>query len=191
MKRGFQGLALSGILVVGAGGAVTRGTVAAPRPVPVHDTGAPPGHTGAAGGPTCHVCHNDLELNEPEGRLELTGFPERFQPGHAYVVTVSLDSEGMVRAGFQASVSRGELHSLSGATVVMAPDSLDRPYVGHAAGHTYPDTSDRTRWMFEWVAPGGSSGPVQLDVAANSANGDNSPLGDFIYTAAREARPQD
>jgi hypothetical protein len=32
-----------------------------------------------------------------------------------------------------------------------------------------------------WKAPG-STTPVQFNVAANAANDDNSPVGDFIYT---------
>ncbi|HEX9611604.1 MAG TPA: choice-of-anchor V domain-containing protein, partial [Gemmatimonadales bacterium] len=36
------------------------------------------------------------------------------------------------------------------------------------------------RWTFRWTAP--DAGAVAFHVAANAANDDDSPLGDFIYT---------
>jgi hypothetical protein len=39
------------------------------------------------------------------------------------------------------------------------------------------------KWTFEWTAPSTPT-PVVFNVAANASNGDASPLGDHIYTAA-------
>lgn len=178
-------------LVAGVPGAVREAPSRLPYaagtpPGLLHAAGAPFGHAGADGQPTCHVCHNDLELNEPEGRLDIVGFPERYESGRSYGVTVLLMSDGMERSGFQATVDAGELMALDGRTVA-ARDSVGRSYVGHGAGGAMPHSRSRTQWTFEWVAPGSRRGRVVLNVAANSANGDNSPMGDFVYTASGES----
>ena len=153
----------------------------------VHEAGAPPGHTGASGEPSCHACHNDLQLNEPNGRLEVAGFPARYQEGESYVVSLILDSDEMVRSGFQAAVSGGTLASLDHRTVVIS-DSVGRPYIGHGPQGALPDSPLRTLWSFEWVAPPRRGDVIVLSAAANSGNGDNSPMGDFIYTAQAQSR---
>lgn len=186
MSRGGFGLAV----VLSLALLPARGEDLSPRlpGSPVHEAGAPPGRAGAPGESSCFECHNDLELNEPEGRLVILGLPTSWDPGGAYALTVILESESMVRAGFQAGVSAGALRPLDeGVSVV--PDSLGRSYVGHAAGRTIPDSPDRTRWIMEWLAPGAGEGTIRVNVAANSANGDNSPLGDFVYTASAEVGP--
>ena len=38
-----------------------------------------------------------------------------------------------------------------------------------------------TRWGLRWRSPAGAVGDVLIHVAANAANYDDSPLGDFIY----------
>lgn len=154
----------------------------------VHEAGAPSGRAGAPGESSCYECHNDLELNEPEGRLVISGVPGVWERGRAYVLTVMLESEGMVRAGFQATVSSGTLRPVDGR-VALVPDSLGRPYVGHAPGRTIPDSGERTAWSVEWIAPAEGGDVLRVHAAANSANGDNSPLGDFVYTASAEIPP--
>ena len=44
-----------------------------------------------------------------------------------------------------------------------------------------PACGEVAEWSFRWTAPE-RDGIVQLDVAANSAGGDNSPLQDLVYT---------
>ena len=128
----------------------------------IHVAGAPPGNAGADGEPSCHVCHNELELNEPDGRLDVLGFPERYEPGAAYAITVSLASAGTEMAGFQAAVrgddgrDAGALASLEARTTVVT-DSLGRQYVGHNAIGIKPTGPDGSTWLFEWVAPGSGS----------------------------------
>lgn len=184
----FLAFVTAGGLVAGAGAGSPHEVPSRSATLAMHETGAPPGYTGAPGEPTCHDCHNDLELNEPEGRLEVVGFPDAYDPGASYAVTVLLTSQGMERAGFQATASAGTLAALGPETTVF-PDSLGRKqYVGHAAGHTRPESSERTRWVFEWTAPDRRGEAAALYVAANSANGDASPLNDFIYVTSRESR---
>ncbi|NNM33882.1 MAG: hypothetical protein HKO53_12485 [Gemmatimonadetes bacterium] len=173
------------------GGAPTGSTVGLPVGVETrtpHEAGAPPGRAGAPGESSCYECHNDLPLNEPEGRLVLFGVPQAWEPGAPYVLTLILESEGMVRAGFQATASDGALRPVDGR-VASVPDSLGRSYVGHAPGRTNPDSSERTVWTMEWVAPAEGAAVLRIHAAANSANGDNSPLGDFVYTTSAEVPP--
>jgi hypothetical protein len=41
-----------------------------------------------------------------------------------------------------------------------------------------------------WTAPEEARWPVAAHVAANAANDDDSPLGDFVYTTAAGSRPE-
>lgn len=177
---------VAGVLVSGAGGA----PAAAPHaPIP-HADGPPLARTGGFGELTCIECHLDLELNALGGALLLDGIPAAFMPGAVYVVTVIVEGEGMGSAGFQAATrfSEGErtgtlagrLAPLDGRTVVRSEDGVD--YINHTVEGSRLGPGDVASWSFEWVAPGEPS-PVVFHVTGNSANGDNSPLGDLIYTA--------
>ena len=64
-------------------------------------------------------------------------------------------------------------------------DSAGISYAHHSASGTKPTGPDRAAWTVEWVAPA-AGGTVHFHVAANSGNGDNSPLGDLVYVAAAE-----
>lgn len=156
--------------------------------------GPPPAHTGGFEGPTCQACHTGNDLNAPGGALRVSGVPDGYRPGDTYLVTVTLDSSGMGAAGFEASfrfdgsVRRGEQ---AGAIVHHDPRTfvtLDGPdgvqYVHHLHAGTEPTTAELASWTFEWTAPEEPL-PVILHIAANSANGDDSPLGDLIYTLTR------
>ena len=202
----LAGLGVSGVggSVTSAGRAIPRGSnaaaavapndigprAAAPRaPVP-HADGPPLARTGGFGELTCVECHLDLELNAPGGALLLDGVPASFIPGAAYVVTVIVEGEGMGRAGFQAAArfrederageQAGRVAPVDGRTVVRAEDGVD--YVNHTVVGSELGPGDVASWSFEWVAPDAPS-PVVFHVTGNSANGDNSPLGDLIYTA--------
>ena len=68
------------------------------------------------------------------------------------------------------------------ALVSVVPDSLsDVEYAQHAAGSSSTDDPDLVTWNVEWTAPE-AGGAVLFHAAANSGNGDNSPLGDLVYT---------
>ena len=164
-------------------------------PVP-HVDGPPLARTGGFGELTCLECHLDLELNAPGGALLLDGVPASFTPGAAYVVTVIVEGEGMGRAGFQAAARfeggeragapAGRLASIDGRTVVRSEDGVD--YINHTVEGSELGPGDIAGWSFEWVAPEEPS-PVVFHVTGNSANGDNSPLGDLIYAAEARVPP--
>jgi hypothetical protein len=43
------------------------------------------------------------------------------------------------------------------------------------------------KWTFEWTAP--DDGAAIFHLTGNAANGDDSPLGDFIYAASKRTTP--
>ena len=184
--------ALAAAPAFAAAGASTP-TLRAPIP---HADGPPLARTGGFGELTCIECHLDLELNALGGALLLDGVPTSFTPGAVYVVTVIVEGEGMGSAGFQAAARfqegertgapAGRLASLDGRTVVRSEGGVD--YINHTVEGSQLGPGDVASWSFEWVAPEEPS-PVVFHVTGNSANGDNSPLGDLIYTAEAVVPP--
>lgn len=191
------GHAIPGSPTPAAAEADARGSRAAVLGAPIpHADGPPLARTGGFGELTCIECHLDLELNALGGALLLDGIPAAFTPGEAYVVTVIVEGEGMGSAGFQAAARfhegertgtpAGRLAPLDGRTVVRSEDGVD--YINHTVEGSRLGPGDVASWSFEWVAPGEPS-PVVFHVTGNSANGDNSPLGDLIYTAEAVVPP--
>ena len=184
---------VAGLGASGAGGSVDAGhpRALAPLRVPaLHADGPPLGRTGGFGELTCIECHLDLELNALGGALLIDGIPDSFTPGASYVITVVVEGEGMGSAGFQAAArfregerigeTAGSLAPLDGRTIVRGEGGVD--YINHTVEGSELGPGDVASWSFEWVAPGDAA-PVVFHVTGNSANGDNSPLGDLIYTA--------
>lgn len=149
-----------------------------------------PGHTGGFGENDCTVCHLEAGPNLPGGSLTLLGLPEAYEPGGSYELEVVLEAEGTERAGFQLTARHpdgsqaGTFTPGDGGVQVLSPDSLVADYVAQTAkGADVTDPSGAT-WRVHWTAPPGR-GAILFHLAANSANGDESPLGDLVYTAAR------
>jgi hypothetical protein len=160
--------------------------------------GPPPGHTGGFGEPTCLLCHVGAELNGYGGRVWVRGLPDRYEPGESYLLIVVLEAEETAAAGFQLSARygsgerrgerAGELASVDGRVAVRHGDNGLR-YAQHTReGIRTPDPGGAT-WIVRWTAPDGAD-PVTLNVAANSANGDDSPLSDLVYVAEIVVRPE-
>jgi hypothetical protein len=156
-----------------------------------HIDGPPAAHTGGFGEPTCVACHVGSDLNPPGSTLEILGLDGAYSPGRAYEVTVRLLSFDMAAAGFQAAFRwedgkdaggrAGSPLALDDRVSVIRAESTGVDYIQHtSAGHQAD--GEQAEWTFEWTAPG-RPGNVTLHVAANSGNGDNSPLDDLVYTA--------
>ena len=160
--------------------------------------GPPPAHTGGFGEPTCRECHSDSDLNEPGGTLAIGGVPRSYVPGRAYELEIILRRAGMLRAGFQLAARyetgdspgrpAGTLAPTDGRTAVVWDTTTHVSYIEH----TFPGsnvTGARTRWTIRWTAPAAPAPPgaVIFHVAANAANDDDSPLGDFIYTTLKRS----
>lgn len=177
------------------GPALLLGTAGSTVPVPAPHAESPPAaHTGGFGEPTCRACHAEFELNL-EGSFTVEGLPERYTPGETYALALVLRSPGMARAGFQAAVrhAEGDAMGRSAGTleavdhsVRVRPDTLGVRYMQHEPGGYETESQETVTWAFLWTAPTGPAGRVAIHAAANSANGDDSPLGDLVYSAAYE-----
>ena len=187
-------------MVVLAGALTTALPSAAPLPEAAYLDGPPPAHTGGFGDETCHACHFENDLDDPDGSLTLSGVPDTFDPSVTYRITVSLERPGMGRAGFQmaarandgdgAGEPAGALEALDGderVQVVAGPDGVT--YAQHTEPGTALTAPDSTSWTVEWRPATGGTAAVTFHAAANAANDDASEFGDFIYTASATTRP--
>lgn len=153
-----------------------------------------PARTGGFGEMTCHQCHSTNPLNDPAGRLTLAGIPPSYTPGQRYLITVTVAHPQLVRAGFQVTArfeagdNAGTFGSLDDRTDRVADDAGRITYLQHAPSGTEAPAPGTGQWMFEWIAPAGTT-PVTFHLAANAANGDGLPRGDFIYTSTAMSRP--
>ena len=105
----------------------------------------------------------------------------------------------MLRAGFQLAARYEGIGMVPGGaqagvfapsderTAVVSDTGLRVRYIEHTAVGTVL-SGDVGRWMVRWTAPA-VPGKVVFHVAANAANDDDSPLGDFIYTRAVRVAP--
>jgi hypothetical protein len=159
------------------------------RTVSGYQDGPPPGSTGGFGESSCHECHFDHALNDPQGALTILGFPESYEANNPYRVRILLKRPDLSRGGFQLSArfaggpqrghQAGSLQPVDGGVKVM--EGNDKVLYAHHSeliGDSF--SGNEITWTLQWTAPS-SSGTVALHVAANASNNDDSSLGDFIY----------
>jgi hypothetical protein len=162
--------------------------LAAGRTGYAYEDGAPPGHTGGFGEADCSACHADSDPNPADGMLQIEGLPDRVLADSAYELAVVLKHAELRTGGFQLALRSsdgkpsGRLVSLSNRTRVI--EEAGQVYLQHTREGLQPQSDGTARWVFRWIAAG-VAGPVYLHVAANAANDDVSPLGDYIFTLER------
>ncbi|HET6360430.1 MAG TPA: choice-of-anchor V domain-containing protein [Gemmatimonadota bacterium] len=184
--RGALALALAAATPL----AVAAGYLAAYPDAPgfVYPDAPPPGTTGGFGEPTCVSCHF-ATTPDTLGELVLRGLPATFERDRTYELTVELSRPDMAAAGFQLSArfaagpdrgrQAGVFRVLGDDTAITAQSGVD--YVHQTLAGAVPSTPGIARWRIEWAAPGERSARVRFHLAANAANGDESPLGDRVY----------
>ena len=157
----------------------------------LHAEAPPLGHTGGFGEPTCVICHIGDDENAYGGSVSILGLPEAYEPGAKYALTVVLRAEETTVAGFQLSARFSEGETAGGSAGELAPVSPRVEVKAGENGVVYAHQNvagspaqrpDGSIWLVEWTAPE-SDDPVVFHVAANSGNGDNSPLSDLVYRA--------
>ena len=151
----------------------------------------PLAHTGGFGEPTCIVCHFDGTLNDSAGSLTIEGVPARHQPGKRYRLTITVRHPELKLAGFELASrfatgpdsggQAGALNTIDERAKVSTDDGTHVQYAHHMRSGTTPLPPGVGRWTVEWVAPTAGSAPVVIHVAANAANDNDSPLGDYIF----------
>ena len=145
----------------------------------------PLAHTGGFGEPTCTECHFDGPSRPPEALSFGWVTPEHFRPGGVYRLEVAIQDTTARVGGFQLAVrvatgpragtQAGTLCAVDARVAVVA-DTTGVQYASHAGAAL----ADSLRWQVEWRAPAEDVGAVVFHGAANSANDDDSPLGDAI-----------
>jgi len=160
-----------------------------------------PNMTGGFGDPNCRACHFDGALNAPGGRLALGGVPSAYVPGRTYPVTVTLRKNDLRRGGFEivARFASGSRKGKQAGAWIVAKDGRLQMVEGqqdpallvvqHTTAGSAAPAPGAISWTLQWIAPV-STAPVQFNLAANAANDDASPLGDFIYLTRTVSRPR-
>lgn len=164
------------------GAALTIGAVSAALAFP---EGAP---WEAAGGEGCAECHFDAPPQERSPALEVLGLPSAPLPGERYLLTVRLEDERMVTAGFLLSAWQGAARThAAGAFEVAADGETGNPTVetnGALARSTeaglQPTGPGVAEWSVVWQAPEHIA-DIELEVWANAGNDDKSPFGDATH----------
>jgi len=190
------------LVCIGAGAAAALALLALPaEPARAgFPEGPPPAHTGGFGEPTCRACHFDGDLNAEGGGLTLAGIPAAYRPGERYRITITLRRGEMKRGGFQlaarfaegASAGRqaGSLRATDERVKVVEGTPGGVQYASQARPGIQLSEAGKIEWVVEWTAPSAAAGPAVFHAAGNSANGDESQFGDFVYTATQVARAQ-
>jgi hypothetical protein len=151
--------------------------------------------TGGFGEPTCQYCHFEAQLDAGSGKLTIDGVPDAYAPGATYTLTLTLVHPGVAAAGFEIA-ARFEKSGAQAGVFAPEPDQTNRvevtteadvQYAHHVRPGTVPVAADTARWRLLWTAPP-AGGPILFHAVGNAANGDDSPLGDFVYTASASTR---
>lgn len=165
----------------------------------------PPAHTGGFNEPTCLSCHFDGDINEGPGSLVIDGLPGHYAAGETYTFAVVLTDPALAAAGFQLAV-RFKADGRQAGSLAAAPDDVRRvevttehgiQYAHHGPAGVTPVETRSTRWSLQWTAPAESAAAaddrdraVVVHAVGNAADGDDSPLGDWIYTDRQLMQPQ-
>ena len=158
---------------------------------------APPaGSTGGFGEPSCVSCHTGNAVNAFGGEVRVVGLPAAYRGEEELLLTVVLEADETTVAGFQIS-ARFEDGPLKGRNAgqlravdhrVARSDSAGITYLHQSAAGSVPPDPSGSSWTVSWTPPDADH-PVAIHVAANSGNGDESPLGDLVYVHARTVEP--
>ncbi len=148
----------------------------------------PVGHTGAfaLGELTCAKsgCHaGNGPQNSGPGNLVINFPGGEYTPGMSYDMSVTINDPGFMQYGFQLiavaddGLSEGEFISTTSLTTISSDSGRD--YISH---FNIPDAVGST-FEFTWVAPASNVGTVTFYGVGVSADGSNSPVGDFVYAS--------
>lgn len=174
----------------------TAALVLAALSAPAFQDGPPVRSTGGFGEDTCQGCHFTGVLDDPPGRIDLTGLPERFVPGATYTLVVTLAHPELATAGFQLTVRDAADGAQAGALEIPdgehgrvgTTEARGVTFAHHALDGTRPGAAGRGRWSVSWTAPK-SAASVVVHAAAVVGDGDASQAGDRVYALTKAAEP--
>jgi hypothetical protein len=162
--------------------------------------GPSPSFTGAPAENNCTVCHVTNPVNTGTGSIQILGVPANYAPGQEIEITVKAEKEDAVVYGFQLTAV--DPNGGTPGTFSIQPESVprmqivpftndifSRTYVQHTVDGLTGTQFGLNSWTFRWIAPTQAVGQVSFHAAANAADGDGSPSGDFIYTTSASTQP--
>lgn len=169
-------------------------------PAAVHTVfrdGPPARVTGGFGEDSCFACHWDGTENDEVGSLQLTGMPEEYEPGRTYDLEILLAHPDLEVAGFQLAVRYPDGETQAGSLEVPHEEEprvdvvtdRDVEFAQHRLDGIEPSAQGETRWKIRWTAPDEASEKVYLHISTVAGDGDDSQMGDAVYTGARQSRP--
>jgi hypothetical protein len=195
MRRHFVRLAVVAVLLCGASVALAR------------LNGAPRGMTGARAigivpaESNCQFCHDPgIPLNDPSGQLEILDVPAQFDVDTDYTLRVRLTHAwNPVPAsppnwGFQFTAARWDSGTGYGSFtpgagnqiatgIVPGQGHASRTYVTHTGAGAHNGSLGPVEWSFTWRSPSYPTAKVYFFAAGNSADGETTSSGDYIFTA--------
>jgi hypothetical protein len=175
-------------------------TIGREHSVGASSMGPSPSFTGAPAESNCTVCHTTNPVNTGYGGVQITGVPAAYAPGQEIEITVRAVKEDAVIYGFQLTAV-GEAGNTIGTFILpsenvprmqivpFTSDMFSRTYVQHTVDGLTGTQFGSNSWTFRWSAPAQAAGQVHFYAAANAADGDGSPSGDFIYTTSASTEP--
>jgi len=140
---------------------------------------------------TCAMatCHTEFPVGSGDGALSLTGVPSVYEPGTPYEISVLLADPGQERWGFELTVLRSDFLQ-AGEIALLSPQETqlsigDGPapdYLKQTLDGTFDEQADGpVSWSFLWTPAAGDQ-TVTFYVAGNAADGNDEPVGDYVYT---------
>lgn len=157
--------------------------------------------TGAPGESLCSQsgCHTGVGINRGAGFLSVNGFPDIYEPGKAYPITISVQHKGQKSWGFQATfldeqeAGIGEIEKYNQDYLQIGKATVNgkgRFYISHTGDGTYTGQTDGpVQWEFTWKAPEKKSGIITAYIIGVAGDGENNPSDDFVYQRIRQLFP--
>jgi hypothetical protein len=177
--------------------------MASSRPAVLASASGPsPSYTNAPAEGNCTACHIGSDLNSGGGSVTISGLPASYVPGQQISIMVTTSQEDAVVYGFQLTaidqsgktVGTFSLPNQSPAKMQVIQNMVGgnvRRYVEHTLDGLVNTAFGSNSWTFTWMAPPESAGSISFYAAGNSANGDGSPAGDFIYSTSQTVAAAD
>ena len=158
-------------------------------PVFAFPEGPEPEYTGGQGYDDCSSCHFAGPAKTPASGIQLSGLAEQIIPGEFYQLSLEVTDPEQQVGGFQLAIrdlssghSVGQLQAGEGQQVI---EHAGVTFLSHNQPQIAQQKRDaqRTTWQFGWQAQ--AAAELEVSVAVVAADGDDSSLGDNVYTFSR------
>ncbi len=155
--------------------------------------GPPPERNGStdSDGFSCQVCHG---TTTGPGSVQIIGAPTTYQLGEFYNLTVRVQDDTKLGAGFQISAEdAGGAHAGFLIVADLTNTKLNFEYVDHTAAgvgnavSNWASLGNAAEFDVLWEAPATDMGPITFWAAGNAINNNFSNSGDIVYLTSTTA----